>query len=209
VLKRMIRRYTRATYLEAVGALRRERPGLTVATDVIVGFPGETDEDFAHTLTLVEEADFVSVFGFKYSPRPHTPALKLGDDVPESVKSERLERLFALADVLQQRHLAALVGTHTKVLVEGPSRGAREPGTTRFAGRSERHEIVHFDVPTGLDPTGLLVDVEIVEANKRSLYGRALSPTSDLPRAASRDRSRAAVRDRDRSRGLRLSVLPS
>jgi tRNA-2-methylthio-N6-dimethylallyladenosine synthase len=201
VLKRMIRRYTRASYLAAIRALQAGRPGLTVSTDMIVGFPGETEEDFAQTLSLIEEAGFVSVFGFKYSPRPNTPALKLGDDVSEEVKSDRLDRLFAAVDVLQQRHLAALVGTRAQVLVEGASKGSPVPGMSRFSGRSERHEIVHLDVPTGTDPTGLLMEVEIVEAHKRSLLGRALSP---LPAGDRRGR------DRDRGPGgLRLAVLPS
>ena len=95
VLRRMIRRYTRAEYVARAARLMRARPGLTLSTDVIVGFPGETEDDFAQTLSLVREVGFVSLFGFKYSPRPHTPALRLADDVPEDVKSERLARLFA------------------------------------------------------------------------------------------------------------------
>ena len=172
VLKRMIRRYTRASYLERVRALQAARPGLTLSTDLIVGFPGETEADFQQTLSLVEDAGFVTAFGFKYSPRPHTPALKLGDDVSEEIKSDRLERLFAAVDVLQQRHLDSLVGTRTRVLIEGASKSQVGSSLPRFMGRSDRHEIVHVEIEADQDPTGALLEVTIVEANKRSLVGR-------------------------------------
>jgi tRNA-2-methylthio-N6-dimethylallyladenosine synthase len=145
-----------------------------LSTDIIVGFPGESEADFRQTLSLVEEAGFVAAFGFKYSPRPQTPALKLGDDVPEEVKSERLERLFAVVDRLQLRHLESLVGTRTRVLIEGPSKSQGGSAATRFTGRSDRHEIVHVEIEAGQDPTGALLEVEIAEANKRSLLGRVL-----------------------------------
>jgi tRNA-2-methylthio-N6-dimethylallyladenosine synthase len=170
VLKRMIRRYRRDEYIERTNALKAARPGLTLATDIIVGFPGETEEDFQQTLSLVDAVQFITVFGFKYSPRPHTPALKLEDDVPEAVKSDRLERLFTAVDVHQRRHLDGLVGSHAQVLFEGPSKS----GGGKFQGRSERHEIVHVDAPEGVDLTGALLTVEITQANKRSLAGRLL-----------------------------------
>ena len=170
----MIRRYTRASYLERVRALQAGRAGLTVSTDIIVGFPGETEADFQQTLSLVEEAGFVTAFGFKYSPRPNTPALKLGDDISEEIKSERLDRLFTAVDRQQRRHLDALVGTRTRVLIEGPNKARADGPQHRFGGRSDRHEIVHVDVEAGCDPTGALLEVEIVEANKRSLLGRVL-----------------------------------
>ncbi|MDB4975827.1 MAG: tRNA-i(6)A37 methylthiotransferase [Myxococcaceae bacterium] len=165
MLKRMLRRYTAADYVKRVQALQARAPGLTVSTDMIVGFPGESDEDFEATLRLVREVGFVSLFGFKYSPRPYTPALKLDDDVPEALKDERLQRLFALSAELQRDHLASCVGKKVKVLVE--SRDETRPD--RYAGRSERHELVHLDVPAGLDPIGTLVEVEVVEAYNHSL----------------------------------------
>jgi tRNA-2-methylthio-N6-dimethylallyladenosine synthase len=167
MLKRMLRRYTAADYIRRVDRLRERVPGLTLSTDMIVGFPGETDEDFALTLKLVREVGFVSLFGFKYSPRPYTPALKLEDDVSEEKKDERLQALFALADELQQAHLASCVGTRVSVLVETKDAA----GPHRFTGRSERHELVHLDAPAGLDPRGRLVDVEVVDAYKHSLHG--------------------------------------
>ena len=183
VLRRMIRRYTRDEYVERAAALRRARPRLTLSTDFIVGFPGETEADFAETLSLVREVGFVAAFAFKYSPRPYTPALKLGDDVPEEVKDERLARLFELVETQQQAHLASLVGTLDEVLVEGPSRD----GSGRFVGRSSRHEIVHVTAPAGRDLVGELVRVRIDEAFKHSLAavleGEPSAPRRAPPRA--------------------------
>ncbi len=169
VLRRMIRRYTRETFIERARALLASREGTTMSTDMIVGFPGETDEDFEETLSLVREVGFIQVFGFKFSPRPGTPALRLGDDVPEAKKSERLARLFELVETQLSAHLATLVGSAATVLVEGASKTGES-----FAGRTERNEIVHIAkalLPEGVDPTGEVVAVEIRSANKRSLVG--------------------------------------
>jgi tRNA-2-methylthio-N6-dimethylallyladenosine synthase len=170
MLKRMIRRYTRAEYVTRVERLRAARAGMTLSTDVIVGFSGETDADFELTLSLVREIGFTSLFGFKYSPRPLTPALKLPDDVPEETKSERLARLFELAEGLTRAHLATLVGTRQRVLIEGASKSGE-----RVEGRTERNEIVHVDAPAGVDLTGRIVEIEIARANKHSLEG-AVTP---------------------------------
>jgi tRNA-2-methylthio-N6-dimethylallyladenosine synthase len=173
VLRRMLRRYTVAEYRERVGALRAAVPGLTLSSDVIVGFPGETRGDFEHTLELVRELEFVGVFGFKYSPRPSTAALNLGDDVSESEKSARLAELFELSERLRSEHLARLVGTTQQVLVEGPGeRGG-------YTGRSQRNEIVHLQASRDL--TGELVDVEITRALKHSLQGTPSSAELALP----------------------------
>jgi tRNA-2-methylthio-N6-dimethylallyladenosine synthase len=171
VLRRMIRRYTSGEYEARVRRLARARPeGITLSTDVIVGFPGETEADFSATLDLVREIGFTSVFAFKYSPRPFTPAQRLGDDVAEEVKSERLARLFELAESLTRAHLAALVGTRQQVLVEGPS---KTPGTVE--GRTLRNEIVHVASNDDTEGTmiGQVVEVDIVRANKHSLAARA------------------------------------
>jgi len=181
MLKRMSRRYTRQEYLERVRALQERVPGLTLSTDLIVGFPGETEEEFEATLSLVREAGFVAAFCFKYSPRPGTPALALGDDVPEKVKSERLQRLFDVLAVQQRAHLEGLVGKRARVLVEGPN----DANVSRYTGRSERHEIVHLEAPAGVDPTGQVVEVEIVRAFKHSLLGKmagATIPEQPTPR---------------------------
>lgn len=165
VLRRMIRRYTRSEYIQRTSALVAAVPGLTLSTDIIVGFPGETEEDFAATLTLVEEMGYRGLFGFKYSPRPYTPALRLGDDVPEEVKSERLSRLFERSEALLGAHLSGLVGTSQRVLVEG-----RDKGKGLFwSGRSERNEIVHVAGAHGLDLLGEVVEARVVRSNKHSL----------------------------------------
>jgi tRNA-2-methylthio-N6-dimethylallyladenosine synthase len=180
VLRRMIRRYTRAEYVRRAQRLMRARSGLTLSTDVIVGFPGETEDDFAETLALVREVGFVSLFGFAYSPRPHTPALKLGDDVPAAIKSERLARLFETADDLAAAHLSTLVGTRQRVLVEGASKSEKgDLSQGRVQGRTERNEIVHVEAPGAASLVGELVEVEITRANKHSLLG---VPTEAVPR---------------------------
>lgn len=170
VLRRMVRRYTRAEYVARANRLMRARNGLTLSTDIIVGFPGETHDDFEQTLSLVCELGFVSLFGFKYSPRPYTPALRLGDDVSEGLKSERLARLFEVAEAIGSTHLASLVGTHQRVLVEGPSK--REGGGgSRVQGRTDRNEIVHLDAPEATSLVGRIVEVVIARANRHSLVG--------------------------------------
>ncbi|MBX3229913.1 MAG: tRNA (N6-isopentenyl adenosine(37)-C2)-methylthiotransferase MiaB [Labilithrix sp.] len=174
MLKRMIRRYTRAEYTERVRRLQGARPDLTVSTDVIVGFPGETEADFRQTLELVEEIGFTGLFGFKYSPRPFTPALKLTDDVTEEEKSERLARLFELSEALGKAHLARLVGTTASVLVEGRGK------TGAWEGRTDRNEIVHVDAGDERDLSGEVVAVTITDAFKHSLAGE---PTAEALRA--------------------------
>ncbi len=184
VLKRMVRRYTRSLYVARTAALREAVPGLTLSTDFIVGFPGETEEDFAETLSLVREVGFVAAFAFKYSPRPYTPALALGDDVPEEVKDERLARLFEAVAEQQAAHLESLVGSRQQVLVEGPSRGDSE----RWTGRTGRNEIVHLSAPESADPTGALVEVVVERANKHSLLARMDGSAAGVPAAHRRVR---------------------
>ncbi len=183
VLKRMLRRYTREHYVERAHALKSARAGLTLSTDVIVGFPGETRAEFEETLSLVREVGFSAAFAFKYSPRPHTPALKLDDDISEDEKDARLAELFEVVAVGQRAHLASLVGTRAEVLVEGP--GKERGAALRYRGRSERHEIVHFDVPEGRDPTGMIVSVSLARANDHSLEGVLdLDVAASLPKAS-------------------------
>ena len=150
-----------------MGKLKEACPGLTLSTDLIVGFPGETDEDFEATLQLVRDAEFTAAFCFKYSPRPDTPAEKMGDDVPTAVKKERLQRLFDVVGAQQTKHLQSLVGEQVQVLVEGPN----DASVNRFTGRSERHEIVHVEAPDGVDPTGQVVRATVCEAFNHSLLG--------------------------------------
>ncbi len=122
VLRRMLRRYTRERYLEVAAALRRAVPGIALTTDVIVGFPGETEQDFEETVSLVREVRFDDAYTFKYSPRDGTPAVKLKDRVPDAVAGERLERLIAVVRQVARAKNVALVGTTHEVLVEGKAK---------------------------------------------------------------------------------------
>ena len=175
VLKRMIRRYTATDYRERVARLRAAVPGVTLSTDVIVGFPGETREDFEATLELVRDIEFTGLFGFKYSQRPNTPALRFADDVSEEEKSERLAELFTVADAYRRAHLESRVGLIEDVLVEGRGRG------NEYSGRSERNEIVHVE-SGDVDPSGQLVKVKIERAYKNSLFGSLAEAPSIVAR---------------------------
>jgi tRNA-2-methylthio-N6-dimethylallyladenosine synthase len=194
VLRRMIRRYTRAEYVERVASLARAVPGVTLSTDVIVGFPGETEEDFEATLSLVDEVGYKGLFGFKYSERPYTPARRLGDDVPEAVKGERLARLFARSEALLGAHLASLAGTVQRVLIEGQGEGGA------WSGRTERNEIVHVEGAADRDLCGEVVEARVVRSNKHSLAGEL----TDAARAAARPRAVEAPRGARRS----LPIVP-
>lgn len=186
VLRRMLRRYSGAEYIERTDALREAAPGLTLSTDIIVGFSGETEADFEATLRLAERVGFVAAFGFKYSVRPHTPAERLADDVSEEEKSSRLARLFAVVDAAKERHLSSLVGSTATVLVEG------EDKRGGLFGRSERNEIVHLAIdggaPDAPDPisirAGSVIEVQIERAYKNSLSGRPLALVLPAPAGA-------------------------
>ena len=142
VLRRMLRRYTRARYVEVVAALRAAVPGITFSTDIIVGFPGETEAQFQETLSLVTEADFDDAYTFKYSVRDGTPAVRLKDHVPDDVASERLERLIEAVRAQARRKNAARVGQTHEVLVERP---ARRGGL--MLGRTRTNHLVLLDLP--------------------------------------------------------------
>ncbi|MCR4282388.1 MAG: tRNA-2-methylthio-N(6)-dimethylallyladenosine synthase, partial [Bauldia sp.] len=145
VLAAMNRRHTRAGYLRLVDRIRAARPDIALAGDFIVGFPGESDADFAKTLSLVEEAGYAAAFSFKYSPRPGTPAANAADQVPEAVKSDRLQRLQALIAERQAAFIRTQIGTVAEVLFE--RRGRREG---QIVGRSPWLMPVHVDAPAAL-----------------------------------------------------------
>lgn len=170
VLKAMNRSYTREEYLALVARLREAMPGLALSTDIIVGFPGETEEDFQDTLSLVREAAFSSAFTFIYSRRPGTPAAKMPDDTPREVIQDRFDRLAAL--VADQAHEAnqADLGGLVSVLVEGVS---KRDGDV-LVGHSEKNQTVHFLLPEGAsvdDYVGSIVDVRVEEARTWYLRG--------------------------------------
>ncbi|HXH11676.1 MAG TPA: tRNA (N6-isopentenyl adenosine(37)-C2)-methylthiotransferase MiaB [Alphaproteobacteria bacterium] len=166
VLKRMHRGYTREDYLRRIERLRAYVPDVAVSTDVIVGFPGETDADFAQTQQLVEVAEFDAMYLFKYSPRPGTRAATFADQVPEAVKTERFNTLLATQEAIQLRRNQARIGRCEEVLVEGPSK----KGSVQLTGRTRQNRPVNFVGHPSL--TGSLVTVQIVKGGTHSLEGR-------------------------------------
>jgi tRNA-2-methylthio-N6-dimethylallyladenosine synthase len=173
VLSRMGRRYDAARYLHLVEGLTKARPDISLSTDIIVGFPGETEEDFCKTLELVRTVGFESAFSFMYCDRPGVAAQRLEPKVPQEIKAERLARLQTLLDDLQTAGLSRRVGTRTEVLVEGESRRPK-PGQPSWRGRDPGGRVVDFTYAGPLDPTGTFVPVEILEAKKHSLRGKAV-----------------------------------
>ena len=181
ILAEMGRHYTRAEYLAAVGRLRAFDPEFAVTTDVIVGYPGETEADFEATRSLMEEAEFDNAFVFKYSPRPGTRSAALEDDVPTAEKERRNQVLLADQETRGLRRNQALVGTVREVMVEGPSKRNR----ARWSGRDSGNRIVVWDIggadttkPTpsgdGLRPSqkiGTLLRIKITEAHPQILVG--------------------------------------
>jgi len=169
VLAAMKRGYTVLEYKSILRRLRAARPGISISSDFIVGFPTETEADFEATLRLVEEAGFDASFSFVYSPRPGTPAAELPDPTPQAVKLERLARLQALIDAQAQALSRAMVGTEQHVLVEGPSK--KDP--TELQGRTENNRVVNFPGHPRL--IGRFVHVSITAALPHSLRGRLAS----------------------------------
>ncbi len=169
ILADMGRRYTRAEYLAAVKKLRDFDPEFAITTDVIVGYPGETEADFEETRSLMEEAGFDNAFVFKYSPRPGTRSASLPDDVPVAEKERRDQVLLADQELRGQRRNDALVGTVREVMVEGPSKRNK----SRWSGRDGGNRIVVWDDADGVSAAvGDVVRVAIIEAHPQILVGR-------------------------------------
>lgn len=169
VLERMHRRYTADAYREIVASLRKARSDLVLTTDLIVGFPGETDADFRATLALVRDCDFVDSFSFKYSPRPNTQASAFEDAVDPALAQERLAELQELQRARTLAYHRSRVGSRTEVRVEGPSR----KGGDQLYGRDPYHRSVNFSIPAEMKPhAGERIEVDIVEATPHSLIGR-------------------------------------
>ncbi len=166
VLKAMRRTYDRDRYLALVDRIREGVPGIALTTDLIVGFPGETDEDFEESLSLVTEVGYDGAYTFVYSQRPGTEAgEQMADDVPPEIKSERIQRLIETVQATARQHLSRHVGTVAQVLVEGPSRS--DP--SRLAGRTRHNTMVTF---AGTGRAGELVPVLIDSATSTTLSGR-------------------------------------
>ncbi|HEY8200233.1 MAG TPA: MiaB/RimO family radical SAM methylthiotransferase, partial [Actinomycetota bacterium] len=170
VLKEMKRSYNRERYLGKVAMARSIVPGLALTTDIIVGFPGETDEDFEETLSLVEEVRFDAAYTFQYSPRPGTVAGARDDQVPKAVVQERFDRLVAAQERISHDHNRAVVGMVAEVLVEGPSK--KDP--TRITGRTRTNKLVHFMDTAG---PGEFREVLVTGAAPHHLEGEVLVPS--------------------------------
>jgi len=170
ILKAMNRSYTREQYIDLANRLKDAMPNLALTTDIIVGFPGETEEDFEDTLTLVQEVGFAAAYTFIYSRRPGTPAAKLPDNTPHETIQGRFERLAELVATLAHDANQKDLGTLTEVLVEGSSKRSEAV----MVGHSQKMQTVHFGVPEGLegsDLIGKLVDVRVEEARTWYLSG--------------------------------------
>jgi tRNA-2-methylthio-N6-dimethylallyladenosine synthase len=165
ILMAMKRGYTAMEYKSTVRKLRVIRPGLALSSDFIVGFPGETDDDFGKLMKLIDELDYDNSFSFIFSPRPGTPAATLHDDTPHEVKLARLQRVQAAIDTNMRRISENRVGTVQRVLVEGPSR----KNASELAGRTDCNRMVNFEGSARL--VGQMVDVRITGANTHSLRG--------------------------------------
>jgi tRNA-2-methylthio-N6-dimethylallyladenosine synthase len=165
LLKLMHRGYTREKYIGIIQKLRRARPGIGITTDIIVGFPGETEEDFEQTLSLCREVEFDNAYIFKYSPRRETPAAEMPDQVPQSIREERNHRLLDLVNEIALRKYDTFIGRRVQILVEGPSK----KNAARFTGRTRCNKIVLFD--GGERHRGQLMDVKIERTGSFTLYG--------------------------------------
>jgi tRNA-2-methylthio-N6-dimethylallyladenosine synthase len=177
ILKAMHRAYTAEKYLDLVERIRRVRNGVAITTDIIVGFPGETDDDYRQTRDLAKEIQFDNAFVFRYSPRRDTPAAKMPDQIDERVKEQRNQDLLEVVNKSNRRILERLVGSQVEVLCEGPSK----TNQARLTGRTRTNKIVVFPPSPKRRPTGEseelvgeLVNVRIERANGFSLYGMPL-----------------------------------
>jgi tRNA-2-methylthio-N6-dimethylallyladenosine synthase len=176
ILAAMNRKHTRADYLEAIARLRAARPDLAFSSDFIVGFPGETEQDFRDTLTLVDDVGYAGAFSFMFSPRPGTPAAEMDGQVPQEEKAERLQRLQAAITRQQRAFNAGFAGRTLDVLLEKPG---KLPG--QLVGRSPYLQAVQVMAPASL--TGEIARVTVTEVGSNSLFG-ALSDETDAPQLA-------------------------
>lgn len=165
ILKLMHRGYTREKFLGIVQKLRAAKTGIGITTDIIVGFPGETDRDFEETLSLAREVEFDNAFIFKYSPRRDTPAAEMPDQVPQKIREERNQVLLQAVNEAAARKYEQFVGRHTQILVEGPSK--KNP--SRMTGRTRCNKIVVFDGDER--HRGELMELKITRAGSFTLYG--------------------------------------
>jgi tRNA-2-methylthio-N6-dimethylallyladenosine synthase len=163
----MGRDYTRQQYLDKIDHLKKLIPDISLSTDIIVGFPGETEKDFLDTLDILDRVRYTNIFSFRYSRRPHTAAAKYTQEVPLETKKQRLIQLQKLQRDIQLEAHRSLIGQKMKVLCMGKNK--KHPGT--YVGRNEAFQVVNFTSPT--DKTGHFLFVEITESGPYSLTGKA------------------------------------
>lgn len=161
----MNRRYDRDHYMDLVRQLRDSVPEITISSDIMVGFPGETEEDFQDTLDLIEKVRYDSAFTFLYSPRKGTPAAEKEDQIPEEIKHDRFNRMVDLINQISAEKNAAMEGRTEMVLVEGPSKQKKDT----LAGRTDGFKLVNF--PGDISLTGKMVPVRITKGKTFSLEG--------------------------------------
>jgi len=181
ILRRMRRRYTREEYLDLVARVRAAVPEVNISTDIIVAFPGETEDDFQQSLELLETVRFGQVFAFAYSPRPRTPAARYDETVDASVVKDRLQRLFALSNRISLELNQDIVGTDVKVLIDGSSR----KNDDHWQGRGEDNRVVNFP-KIGAEIVGDIVTVNVERAGPHSLFGSTKGSPARLPVVAAR-----------------------
>lgn len=185
ILRRMNRKYTREEYEEKVQKLRKACPGIAITSDFIVGFSGESDDDFKQTLDIVSRIEFDNIFAFSYSDRPFVPSARLPGKIEENLKNERLQELLSRQKAVTLRKNQDLVGTCVEVLVDGFSKKQAGKGDLsssappQWTGRTGTHKIVNFtvtgeDVQNPEDYTGRLLMVQIKKAMPHSLRGHFL-----------------------------------
>jgi len=176
VLKAMRRGYTLDDYLRKVDILRNVSPDLALATDMIVGFPGETVDDFEKTLDAVSRIEFDQMFSFKYSPRPHSAAARMEDDVTPDEKARRLKELQDLHDEVQARRMAGLKDSVQEVMIEGISKRGRREGIAQVFGRTPANWVVNMDASWTPDLNGRIVMAKIRKVMRHSLEGKIITP---------------------------------
>ncbi len=182
ILAAMKRGYTAMEYKSTIRKLRAVRPGISLSSDFIVGFPGETEEDFGKTMKLIEDVGYDSSFSFVFSARPGTPAATLADDTPATLKLQRLQHLQATIENNVRRISASRVGTVQRILVEGPSRRPGKDGAAELMGRTECNRIVNFDGgPNAARLVGQMLDARITSALPHSLRATPLLDEAPSP----------------------------
>jgi tRNA-2-methylthio-N6-dimethylallyladenosine synthase len=169
MLRAMRRGYTRREYMEKIDAIKGAKREISITGDLIVGFPGETEDDFNETISLVAEVEYDGLYIFKYSPRPMTPAAAYADSIPEELKTERFLRLQELQDRIQRRRYERYLGRTVEVLLEGVS----SRSSSDYTGHTRCNKVVNFPVapPKESEYLGKLVNVKITGVKSHSLYG--------------------------------------